>query len=28
MKPGTHCKPVLQTTSSGSVTVKEFERWT
>jgi DNA polymerase-3 subunit alpha len=26
MKPGTHCKPVLQTTSSGSVTVKEFER--
>ena len=26
MKPGTRCKPVLQQTSSGSTTVKEFER--
>jgi DNA polymerase-3 subunit alpha len=26
MKPGNVCKPVMQTTQSGSVTVKEFER--
>jgi hypothetical protein len=26
MKPGGRCKPILQETTSGSTTVKEFER--